>query len=177
MKKDIDAELKKIASFFDVEVSQAELEQIKEQVEFSSMRSSEFSNLKDVKEFGKFYRKGRAGSWKDLFTVEQSKYFDVLYKACMPSDLAFDFEKEAIEMEHAGERIKENLEYAKGQAKEAFGKVFHQDSLTGEGTADKAKAQAEGTVTKGKQQMSSMANEAQGAAQQAKSDIKDTMSK
>jgi hypothetical protein len=29
-------------------------------------------------------------------------------------------------MEHAGDRIKENLEYAKGQAKEAFGKVYSQ---------------------------------------------------
>jgi hypothetical protein len=30
--------------------------------------------------------------------------------------------------EHAGDRIKENLEYAKGQAKDAFGKTFHQSS-------------------------------------------------
>jgi uncharacterized protein YjbJ (UPF0337 family) len=29
-------------------------------------------------------------------------------------------------MEHAGDRIKENLEYAKGQARDAFGKVYHQ---------------------------------------------------
>ncbi|WP_280272959.1 hypothetical protein [Nocardia wallacei] len=35
-------------------------------------------------------------------------------------------------MEHAGDRIKENLEYAKGQAKDAFGKVFHQDDPHGE---------------------------------------------
>ncbi|KAF9974322.1 hypothetical protein BGZ73_002278 [Actinomortierella ambigua] len=58
-------------------------------------------------------------------------------------------------MEHAGDRIKENLEYAKGQAKEAFGKVYHQDSLHGEGATDKARAQASGTANEGSQQTSS----------------------
>jgi uncharacterized protein YjbJ (UPF0337 family) len=29
-------------------------------------------------------------------------------------------------MEHAGDRIKENLEYAKGQARDTFGKVLNQ---------------------------------------------------
>ncbi|KAI8319887.1 hypothetical protein GQ54DRAFT_299017 [Martensiomyces pterosporus] len=80
-------------------------------------------------------------------------------------------------MEHAGERIKENLEYAKGQAKEAFGKVFHQESLRDEGAADKAKAKADKAATKGKQQMSSMTDEVQSTARHAKSNVKDAMSK
>ncbi|KAF9347039.1 hypothetical protein BGX26_001444, partial [Mortierella sp. AD094] len=66
-----------------------------------------------------------------------------------------------IKMEHAGERIKENLEYAKGQAREAFGKVFHQEGSHGESAADEAMA-------KGKQQTSSTADGAQSTAQQAK---------
>jgi len=70
-------------------------------------------------------------------------------------------------MEHAGDRIKENLEYAKGQAKDAFGKVFHEDR----------QHQADEDMTKGKQQMSSMADEAQSPAQQAKSGVKEAMSK
>ncbi|KAF9950303.1 hypothetical protein BGZ72_007999 [Mortierella alpina] len=62
-------------------------------------------------------------------------------------------------MEHAGDRIKENLEYARGQAKDAFGKVFHDDR----------QRQADEAMAKGKQQSSSMADEAQSTAQQAKS--------
>ncbi|KAJ1955062.1 hypothetical protein GGI12_005648, partial [Dipsacomyces acuminosporus] len=72
MKKDIDTELRKIASFVGVEVSPGELESIKEQIGFSSMKSNEFSSMKDVKELDKFYRKGKAGSWKELFTVQQN---------------------------------------------------------------------------------------------------------
>ncbi|KAJ1960351.1 hypothetical protein GGI12_003846, partial [Dipsacomyces acuminosporus] len=68
MKKDIDAELKKIASFIGVEVSPSQLEQIKEQIKFSSMKSNDFSNMKDIKGITEFYRKGKTGSWKELLT-------------------------------------------------------------------------------------------------------------
>ncbi|KAE8384270.1 hypothetical protein BDV23DRAFT_167145 [Aspergillus alliaceus] len=65
-------------------------------------------------------------------------------------------------MEHAGDRIKENLEYAKGQAKDAFGKVFHQESRPNDES-----------LAKGDQPMLSKTGE----AQQAKSDVKEAMSK
>ncbi|KAJ1956805.1 hypothetical protein GGI12_005207 [Dipsacomyces acuminosporus] len=92
MKKDIDAELKKIASFIGVEVSPSQLEQIKEQIKFSSMKSNEFCVMKGNTVITKFYRKGKVGSWKEMFTVQQSEHIDRLYKERMPSDLAFDFE-------------------------------------------------------------------------------------
>jgi len=79
-------------------------------------------------------------------------------------------------MEHAGDRIKENLEYARGQAKDAFGKVFHQESRDKD-TEEKAKAQANRGITEGKQQMSSMADEAQAADQQARDNVQAAMSK
>ncbi|KAJ1951887.1 hypothetical protein GGI12_006381, partial [Dipsacomyces acuminosporus] len=68
MKKDIDAELKKIASFIGVEVSHSKLEQIKEQIKFSSMKSNEYCVMKDTNLINKFYRKGKVGSWKEMFT-------------------------------------------------------------------------------------------------------------
>ncbi|KAJ1955098.1 hypothetical protein GGI12_005640, partial [Dipsacomyces acuminosporus] len=68
------------------------LEQIKEQIKFSSMKSDDFSNMKEIKAIGNFYRKGKTGSWKELLTVQQSEHIDRLYKERMPSDLAFEFE-------------------------------------------------------------------------------------
>ncbi|KAL3448409.1 hypothetical protein BJX65DRAFT_307269 [Aspergillus insuetus] len=69
-------------------------------------------------------------------------------------------------MEHAGDRIKENLEYAKGQAKESFGKVFSQDSQYRENATGTAKAQADESLTEAKP--ASMADGAAGSDAKAK---------
>ncbi|KAJ0418833.1 hypothetical protein BJY00DRAFT_314510 [Aspergillus carlsbadensis] len=60
-------------------------------------------------------------------------------------------------MEGAGDRIRENLEYAKGQAREAYGKVFNQDSSYNSGNpTEGAKAQAKEGLSAGKQEIGSM---------------------
>lgn len=47
--------------------------------------------LGDVKEFDKFFRKGRVGSWREQFTVAQNEFFDNLCKARLGSiGLSFD---------------------------------------------------------------------------------------
>ncbi|KAJ1963395.1 hypothetical protein GGI12_002081 [Dipsacomyces acuminosporus] len=92
LKKNTGAELAKLAEFLGIELAPEDLERIKSEVGFSSMKSTEFSSLKDVKEFNTFFRKGQVGSWKEMFTVKQSELFDQLCKDRLPSDLTFDFD-------------------------------------------------------------------------------------
>lgn len=74
----MDAPIGKIAAFLGIELTSEKLKDIKEKVGFTSMQSSEYSGLGDVKELNKFFRKGEAGSWKDYFTVRQNEWFDEL---------------------------------------------------------------------------------------------------
>ncbi|KAL2844414.1 hypothetical protein BJX68DRAFT_269645 [Aspergillus pseudodeflectus] len=71
-------------------------------------------------------------------------------------------------MEHAGDRIKENLEYAKGQARDSFGKVFNQGSQQEEHATDRAKAQANESLTGAKEEIGSMPDAAANAGAKGK---------
>jgi hypothetical protein len=87
------ATLHKIAEFLGLKLSCEKLEDIEEKIGFSEMQKNEFSALKDVKEFNKFFRKGQIGSWKEYFTVAQNEKFNQIYEARMrDSGLDFLFE-------------------------------------------------------------------------------------
>lgn len=87
LKNDIDGQLKKIADFLGVELTPSKLEEVKKAINFSNMKSNEFSGLGDVKELGStFFRKGQVGSWKEQFTVQQNEAFDQLWAERMGSE-------------------------------------------------------------------------------------------
>lgn len=78
MKKQPDVEIRKIAEFLGVAggLTAERLQEILQQVSFSTMKSNEFSGLGDVKELGSaFFRKGQVGSWKEQFSVKQYEQF------------------------------------------------------------------------------------------------------
>ncbi len=60
-------------------VSDDQLREVERQIGFVAMQQTEFSALRDVKDFNMFFRKGKFGSWKEYFTVAQSEAFDRLY--------------------------------------------------------------------------------------------------
>ncbi|KAE8137428.1 P-loop containing nucleoside triphosphate hydrolase protein [Aspergillus pseudotamarii] len=95
LKEDIDGELKKLADFLGVgdQLTTEKLEEIKSQINFTNMKTNEFSGLGDVKELGsKFFRKGKVGSWKEQFTVQQSEDFDRLWEERVGGEkLPFNF--------------------------------------------------------------------------------------
>lgn len=93
LKRNTRGGLEKIAKFLEIEVSSDKLDEIEHKVSFSQMKNTEFSALKGVKEFGKFFRKGELGSWKEHFTVAQNDRFNAIYAARMGSSgLDFIFE-------------------------------------------------------------------------------------
>ncbi|KAK5659319.1 hypothetical protein OQA88_1412 [Cercophora sp. LCS_1] len=93
LKRDTRGQLARIAAFLGVDVSEEQLSEVEKKVGFDAMQTTEFSALKDVKEFNKFFRKGEIGSWKEYFTVAQSEAFDRLYRERVgDKGLVFDWE-------------------------------------------------------------------------------------
>lgn len=89
LKKDTAATLHLIAEFLDIKLTPARTDEILQKVQFEVMKSDDV--LGDVKEFDKFFRKGRVGSWREQFTVAQNEFFDNLCKARLGSiGLSFD---------------------------------------------------------------------------------------
>ncbi|KAK0724103.1 P-loop containing nucleoside triphosphate hydrolase protein [Lasiosphaeris hirsuta] len=77
---DTRAQLSRIAAFLGVAADDARLAEVERASGFREMQTTEFSALRDVKEFNRFFRKGCVGSWKESFTVAQSEAFDRLYR-------------------------------------------------------------------------------------------------
>lgn len=70
-------------------MSLEKIHEILEKVQFQTMKSDDV--LGDVKEFNKFFRKGKVGSWEDQSTVAQIEAFDELRKEKLSgSGLSFD---------------------------------------------------------------------------------------
>jgi hypothetical protein len=91
--QDFDGTLDKLLSFIDSECAPAVLDKIRERSSFDYMRKDTFSNHKEIAQLEGFFRKGRIGSWKEMFTVAQSEAFDRVYEQRMAgSGLNFIFE-------------------------------------------------------------------------------------
>ncbi|KAE8151325.1 P-loop containing nucleoside triphosphate hydrolase protein [Aspergillus avenaceus] len=91
LQHDMAAEVAKIAKFLGLEADQARIDDITKRASFSEMQSCEYSRMSDIKQFSKFFRKGKAGSWKEQFTVQQSEDFDEYCRQRLgPSGLVFD---------------------------------------------------------------------------------------
>ncbi|XP_022111228.1 sulfotransferase family cytosolic 1B member 1-like [Acanthaster planci] len=101
--KDLKGNVRKIASHLGKTFSDDVIDSIAERVTFGGMQKT-YKNLEDVHgEKGKqlthmfgmapYLRKGKVGSWKEVFTLEQSALFDMIYAEKMKgSGLDFEFE-------------------------------------------------------------------------------------
>ncbi|XP_052089169.1 sulfotransferase 1C2-like [Mytilus californianus] len=76
-------QIRKLADFLDINVSDQILESITEETSFENMKSkktdnTKFVNMKEAEGF--IYRKGDIGDWKTHFTVNQNSRFDTQFK-------------------------------------------------------------------------------------------------
>ncbi|XP_061112772.1 cytosolic sulfotransferase 1-like [Conger conger] len=87
--EDIDRELDRVCSFLGVCPTEEERHQVKEGVEFDTMKNNRMANYStsDVMDFkiSPFMRKGKVGDWKNHFTVYQNEQFDKEYRKKMMS--------------------------------------------------------------------------------------------
>ncbi|GIJ92516.1 hypothetical protein Asppvi_001794 [Aspergillus pseudoviridinutans] len=89
LKKDTASILNLIAEFLDINLNPTKTNEILEKVQFQAMKSDDV--LGDVKEFDKFFRKGKVGSWREQLTVSQNEFFDNLCQERLGSTgLSFD---------------------------------------------------------------------------------------
>ena len=91
MARDIKTEMKRIAEFLKLDVSEARMEKICQDTSITAMRSDEAIGLSHFKNPNDFIRKGKLGEWKKYFTVEQNEWFDAKYKK-LYEGLAIDVE-------------------------------------------------------------------------------------
>ena len=87
MKQDLGAEVRKIADFLGIKLSESHVQNIVYSANFKQMKSdhtkmatSKDSNMDTLKDTSTFVRKGACGEWKKYFTVEQNEWFDSKYK-------------------------------------------------------------------------------------------------
>ncbi len=78
LREDFDGAVTRIAEFLEYPLSRELLQTIREKTSFQAMKQDEFSDLHEIEELGKFFRRGQVGSWKDVFTEKQAEHFDTL---------------------------------------------------------------------------------------------------
>lgn len=89
---DFSGELDRIVGFLGCELDEAEREAVVLKSGFDHMRRDCFSNHTQIKDLESFFRKGKVGSWRDLFTDAQSRAFDSLIeKRLAGTGLEFNF--------------------------------------------------------------------------------------
>ncbi|XP_063773966.1 sulfotransferase 6B1-like [Pseudophryne corroboree] len=78
MKMDFPAEIRKIADFYGLSMTDEQVEYVQNKTSFKSMKEN--SGNTHGKIGGAFFRKGEIGDWKSLFTEEQSKEVDAKFE-------------------------------------------------------------------------------------------------
>ncbi|KAK3715635.1 hypothetical protein QZH41_008080 [Actinostola sp. cb2023] len=96
MKKDLPSAVQQIAEFLGQDLSVEMIQRITEQTSFTAMSGDQerFDHHGEETILGiKFVRKGEVGNWRNYFTEEQNRRFDVLYEKKMAgSGLELQFE-------------------------------------------------------------------------------------
>jgi hypothetical protein len=80
MRNDFRGQLGRLAAFLGYELLDDVMESIEGKTSFKNMKLNKLSNLHEIEGLGEFFRKGKVGSWRDLFTEEQSEHFDKVCK-------------------------------------------------------------------------------------------------
>merc|ERR1712004_125110 len=78
MKKDIRAEIRKLAEFLEVSVTDEQVETIVQHTSFSNMKENTAVNRINVTGKNFFMRKGITGDWVNYFSPEEAEYADKL---------------------------------------------------------------------------------------------------
>ena len=86
-------EVKKIAGFIGVDVSEQKIAQILDEASVKSMRRNKATNGENMPQYkGDFIRKGDVGNWREYFSEEQAAIIDEEYEAkAGASGLTFQF--------------------------------------------------------------------------------------
>lgn len=89
---DFDSELQRILDFLGYSLDGDERAAVVRKSSFNHMRRDRFSNHQQIKDLETFFRKGKVGSWREMFTDEQSRAFDELIdKRLAGTGLEFNF--------------------------------------------------------------------------------------
>ena len=92
MKKDLPSELRRLANFLEIEVTDEIVADVCDKTSFSNMKDSMNAlGITDSK-ISPFMRKGEVGDWKNYFSDDFNNYVDELYKDVESIGLHFDFE-------------------------------------------------------------------------------------
>lgn len=93
LRHDFDTTVKRLADFLEYDLPPSLMDTIRQKTSFQVMKQDEFSNMHEIQELSKFFRKGQVGSWKDLFTEEQNERFDAHFNQRLAgTGLEFSFE-------------------------------------------------------------------------------------
>ncbi|KAM9798231.1 amine sulfotransferase-like [Neosynchiropus ocellatus] len=89
MLKDTKGEVQKICKFLEKDLSDEAIDRVVESSTFDNMKTNPKANFKDLLETGRYrkdkptMRSGKAGDWKNHFTVAQNEYFDKVFQEKM----------------------------------------------------------------------------------------------
>ncbi|XP_073337552.1 amine sulfotransferase-like [Pagrus major] len=90
MSKDLRGEVVKLCAFLGKDLTDEAIDRVVEMSTFKNMKTNPKANYKDLVEINRYkketMRKGKAGDWKNVFTVAQNEHFDSVFKDRM-SDL------------------------------------------------------------------------------------------
>ena len=82
MSKDIRNVINKICTFLNKQLTASTIDQIIEQTKFTNMKKNPMTNYSFSKSVDQskspFMRKGEVGDWVNMFTEEQSQFYDQL---------------------------------------------------------------------------------------------------
>ena len=80
LKQDVVSEIKKMAAFLDVELSDSHLHKIVHDAGIKQMKADEALEVPVLIAKGDLVRSGKSGGWKNYFTVKQNEWFDGKFK-------------------------------------------------------------------------------------------------
>ena len=90
---DFRGQLHRIAAFLGCAMNEELARTVAERTSFERMKKDRFTDMHEIDELKDFFRKGRTGTWRELFTVDQGERFDALCAERLAgTGLAFEFE-------------------------------------------------------------------------------------
>jgi hypothetical protein len=90
---DFPAQLNRISSFLGYDHNWDSIQKIQRLTSFDNMKKDHFSNMHEIEDFEGFFRKGKVGSWKEVFTDEQNAQFDDIIRSRLDgTGLEFKYE-------------------------------------------------------------------------------------